>query len=129
MTALDLSDNYLLIHGDRVEELAGGGAFWERLAADADFRTHVGQGWLAGVYPIDASWTGWEMHPDGDEIVHATAGRFRVNLDTGTGHQAVDLEAGRTIVVPAGTWHTVDVEEPGATLNVTFGRDTQHRPR
>lgn len=131
MNALDLATTYLLIHGDSVDELDGGSAFWERLDADADYRARIGEGWLAGIYPVQQTWTFWEMHPDGDEIVHATAGRFRVILDTeaDTGHRTVDLPAGHTVVVPAGTWHTVDVEEPGATLNVTFGRDTQHRPR
>lgn len=129
MNALDLATTYLLICGDRVEELDGGAAFWERLAADADLQAHVGAGWLAGIYPVEQTWTFWEMHPDGDEIVHATAGRFRVILDTEAGHRTIELGAGRTVVVPAGTWHTLDVEEPGATFTVTFGRNTQHRPR
>lgn len=129
MTALDLTDTYLLIGGDRVERIEGGGAFWERLATDDGLHARVGDGWLTGIYPIEASWTSWEMHPDGDEIVHATEGRFDVILDTVDGQQAIEVVAGRTIVIPAGTWHTIDVVEPGATLHVTFGRNTQHRPR
>lgn len=129
MTALDLTDTYLLVRGDRVEQLDGGAAFWQRLAGDSQLQTHVGEGWLTAVYPLRESWTGWEMHPEGDEIVHATAGRFRMIFDTDDGHRSIALAAGHTVVVPAGTWHTVDVDEPGATLNVTFGRGTRHRPR
>ncbi len=129
MATLDLTDTYLLISGDRADRLDGGAAFWERLATDADLRSDVEGGWLAGMYPIASSWTSWEMHPDGDEVVHATAGRFVLLFDTPDGHEAVELAAGRTIVVPAGTWHTVDVLEPGATLNITFGRGTRHRTR
>lgn len=129
MTTLDLSDTYLLVAGDRAHQLDGGTAFWERLATDDDLRSRVETGWLTGIYPIAASWTSWEMHPDGDEVVHATAGRFLMILDGPAGHETSELAAGHTIVVPAGMWHTVDVVEPGATLNITFGRGTQHRAR
>ena len=33
------------------------------------------------------------------------------------------------LVVPTGSWHTMDVIEPGRAVIITWGEGTQHRPR
>ncbi len=125
---LDLQHDYLLISGTDLEQLAGD-RFWERLEDDAEHRQLVGSGWLVAAFPVPTDWDGWEMHPHADEVVHVTSGHLVVTLDNGTDHERVDAASGETVIVPAGVWHTIDVVEPGATLNITHGPGTEHRPR
>jgi mannose-6-phosphate isomerase-like protein (cupin superfamily) len=126
---VDLTAEYLLVDADRAAPVGGGPAFWERLGSDAGFADRIGRGWLVAVFDMASTWTSWEVHPDGDEIVHVTRGRVRMVFDRDGRHETAELAAGDTVVVPAGVWHTADVVEPAGALHVTFGRDTRHRPR
>ena len=67
--------------------------------------------------------------PAADEVVHVIGGELTVILDHGTEHERVPTSRGDTVIVPAGVWHTIDVIEPGGTLNITHGPGTEHRPR
>jgi mannose-6-phosphate isomerase-like protein (cupin superfamily) len=129
MTPFDLTDTYLIVGATTASQLEGGETFWAHLDSDDQLRNRVGEGWLVGRYPATTSWDSWEMHPDGDEIVHAVAGRMTLLIDTADDVQRVGLVAGQTVVVPAGAWHTIDVIEAGMTLHVTFGRGTEGRAR
>lgn len=126
---LDLAASHLLVRDGRAEPVGGGGEFWQRLASDGGFAERIGQGWLVASFDMPETWTTWEMHPDGDEIVYVESGHLRLVTEIGDELDHVDLAAGHTVVIPAGVWHTVDIIEPARTLNVTFGRDTGHRPR
>ena len=75
-----------------------------------------------------------ELHPDGDELLYLISGRARVILDDGdqehVGTERVqELEAGQAFIVPKGTWHRIDVLEPGRLVHITPGPGSAHRPR
>lgn len=126
---LDLAVSHLLVRDGRAEHVGGGGEFWQRLASDDSFAERIGHGWLVASFDMPETWTSWEVHPDGDEIVYVESGRLRLVTEIGDELHDIDLAARQAVVIPAGVWHTVDVIEPARTLNVTFGRDTGHRPR
>ena len=128
-TTFDLTDTYLVVGATTASPVEGGETFWARLGSDEQLTAQVGEGWLVGMYPSASSWESWEMHPDGDEIVHATAGRMTLLIETAEEVQRVELVAGRTVVVPAGAWHTMDVIEAGMTLHIMFGCGTESRTR
>ncbi len=128
-TALDLTHHYLLIAGTDLDRLDGGETFWSKLATDEAHRERVGGGWLVAEYPVTSDWGSWEMHPAADEVVHVTGGELAVVLERDGGHERLRVTRGNTVVVPAGVWHTIDVIEPGGTLNLTHGPGTEHRPR
>ena len=87
------------------------------------------EGRLVCVTPQEKTWSSWERHPAGDELVVLLSGRVDVIQDLPEGHHTVSLRAGRAMVNPKGVWHTNDVHEPGSALFVTPGAGTEHRPR
>lgn len=88
------------------------------------------EGRLVALHSFDASWTSWEMHPAGDELVVCVAGEMTLIQQLPEGReQRVRLGAGDYAVNPPGAWHTADVEGTAAALFVTAGLGTQHRPR
>lgn len=72
--------------------------------------------------------TGWERHPDGDEVLILLSGRFDVVLDEDSGERVVALTPGKSVVVPQGVWHRMVIHEPGELLFLTPGDTTEHRP-
>jgi mannose-6-phosphate isomerase-like protein (cupin superfamily) len=48
--------------------------------------------------------------------------------ETREGVQRVELTAGRTVVVPRGTWHTVTVNGRAELLHITYGSGTTVKP-
>ncbi len=75
------------------------------------------------------SWSSWERHPAGDEVVICLSGRITVIRDTDGEHDGVELGPGQAMINPAGVWHTADVYEPGRFMTITPGAGTEHRPR
>lgn len=98
--------------------------FWERLAARRD----LAGGRLVSAYRFEESWGSWERHPAGDEIVVLLSGAMDFVLDEDGAEKVVPLRGLAAVVVPAGTWHTVRVREPGEALFITRGEGTEHRP-
>jgi quercetin dioxygenase-like cupin family protein len=86
-------------------------------------------GRLVMMFHMDGSWTNWERHPAGDEVVIAGSGVHRFVQETAAGEQVVELRAGEALINPPGVWHTADTLEPGWVLTVTPGLGTEHRPR
>ena len=75
------------------------------------------------------SWTFWERHPAGEELVLLLNGRVDLIQDLdGTEHR-IELKAGDGVLNPPGVWHTADVHDPGDALFITPGAGTEHRPR
>ena len=98
-------------------------AYTERFADDGD------EGRLVGVFEQTESWSTWERHPAGEEIVLLLSGRADLIQQIDGQERRVVLGPGQAVVNPTGVWHTADVHEPGQILFVTPGRGTEHKPR
>lgn len=99
--------------------------FWAELAEGRP----VIDGWLYGVYAMAAGpWSNWERHPHGDEVLTMLSGAMDLTLEEKTGPRTVSMNAGDTVVVPAGIWHIGRVVTPGRLMALTFGKGTEHRP-
>lgn len=72
--------------------------------------------------------TGWEMHPDGDEVLTLLSGQFDVILDEGSAERVIGLTPGKSAIVPQGIWHRMVINEPGELLFLTPGDRTRHKP-
>ena len=72
--------------------------------------------------------TGWEMHPDGDEVLTLLSGQFDIILDEGGAQRVIALTPGKSAIVPQGVWHRMVIHMPGELLFLTPGDATEHRP-
>ena len=72
--------------------------------------------------------TGWEMHPDGDEVLTLLSGQFDIVLDEGGVERTIALTPGQGALVPRGVWHRMVIKVPGELLFLTPGDTTEHRP-
>jgi uncharacterized cupin superfamily protein len=95
----------------------------ETTASDGD------EGRLVTLNLQDETWTHWECHPAGDELVVQISGRVVLVQDLPDGENHLELGPGQAAINPKGVWHTADVVEAGEALFVTPGRGTGHRPR
>jgi quercetin dioxygenase-like cupin family protein len=87
------------------------------------------EGRLVTRSPQGVTWTFWERHPAGDELVLQLDGRTILVQDLADGENRLELGPGDAVINPKGVWHTVDVVTPGSALFVTPGTGTEHRPR
>jgi len=87
------------------------------------------EGRLVSMHSFDESWTSWEMHPHGEELVVCTDGAITLHQQLGDGIRSVTLTAGRAVVNPPGVWHTADITGPATALFITAGLGTEVRPR
>jgi quercetin dioxygenase-like cupin family protein len=88
------------------------------------------EGRLVTVHSFSESWTSWEMHPLGSEVVLCTQGRIALIQELEDGVlNTVTLNAGEYAINPPGIWHTADVEGEATALFITAGAGTEHRPR
>lgn len=99
------------------------GAYSERHAADG------AEGRLVSMYTFGESWTSWEMHPTGDEVVLCTAGEITLVQELPEGAKKTVLRAGEYAINPRGVWHTADVAASCTAVFITAGMGTQHRAR
>ncbi len=88
------------------------------------------EGRMVGLYRFEESWTSWEMHPAGDEVVVCLEGRLTLHQELVDGSkQSIDLGVGEYAINPPGAWHTADCDGPVLALFITVGEGTDHRPR
>lgn len=88
------------------------------------------EGRLVSMHSFDASWSAWEMHPTGAEVVLCTAGTLILRQQQSDGTEtSIRLGPGQYAINPPGVWHTADVEGTSTALFITAGEGTQHRPR
>jgi uncharacterized cupin superfamily protein len=92
------------------------------------FKSDGVDGRLVTVSPQESTWTYWERHPAGDEIVYLLSGRVDVVQDRDGVEVTIPLRAGEAMINPKGTWHRGVVHEPGSALFITPGFGTEHRP-
>ena len=123
-TPFDLDETYIHLDLPNATELAVGPDFWQTI----DQRTELSRGYLMMVGPMDATWTSWERHPVGEEIVYLLSGSVDFVLDLPGGDQTVELRGRACCIVPRNTWHRAIVHEAGDMLFVTPGEGTSHRP-
>jgi hypothetical protein len=84
---------------------------------------------LVGIVALHRSWSHWERHLGGDEVVVQLSGRSDVIQDLGGEYRTLSLHPGQAMINPRGVWHTADVHEAGQTLFIAGGRRTTYRPR
>ncbi len=102
----------------------------ERLAAyESESKGDGPDGRMVMMFEMSGSWTNWERHPAGDEVVIACSGTHRFVQEVDGGEQVVEIGPGEALINPAGVWHTADTLEPGLVLTITPGLGTEHRPR
>lgn len=98
--------------------------YGQRVAADG------AEGRLVMMYRFSESWTSWEMHPHGEELVLCTEGEMTLIQEFPDGRrESITIGAGDYAINPAGVWHTADITGEAAALFVTAGMDTENRPR
>ncbi|HMK99385.1 MAG TPA: cupin domain-containing protein [Acidimicrobiales bacterium] len=96
---------------------------------EADTADDGGDGRLVMISTSRASWTSWERHPAGEELVALLSGRVTLVQEVDGEERRTDLENGQAIINPTGVWHTADVHELSQFLFITPGRGTEHKPR
>ena len=88
------------------------------------------EGRMVTMHSFTESWSMWEMHPHGTEVVLCTTGSITLQQEKPDGSQAsVTLGPGQYVINEPGTWHTADIENEATVLFITAGMGTQHRPR
>jgi mannose-6-phosphate isomerase-like protein (cupin superfamily) len=87
------------------------------------------EGRLVMIGTAASSWTTWERHPAGEEVVIVISGQMTLVQELDGVEHRVDLSEGQAAINPRNVWHTVDVARPCRTLFITPGRGTEHRPR
>lgn len=100
-------------------------AYGERAAADGD------EGRIVSMHTFGASWSQWEVHPRGAEVVLCTSGCITLIQEIEGNEVKTTLAPGQFAVNEKGVWHTADVD-PGCTATAVFitaGAGTEHRPR
>jgi quercetin dioxygenase-like cupin family protein len=88
------------------------------------------EGRLVSLFRFEESWTSWEMHPHGEEVVCVVQGHMTLHQELSDGsRQSVELSPGDYAINPRGAWHTADADEPVVALFITPGKGTANRPR
>ncbi len=87
------------------------------------------EGRLVMIGDTDSTWTSWERHPAGEEVVVLLSGRVTLIQELDGREEPAAMAPGQAIINPRDVWHTCDVHEPGRALYITPGRGTEHRPR
>ena len=88
------------------------------------------EGRLVAMHSFTESWTSWEMHPLGAEVVVCTAGEITLIQElAGGSHARITLGIGDYAVNPPGVWHTADVAASATALFITCGMGTEGRAR
>jgi mannose-6-phosphate isomerase-like protein (cupin superfamily) len=85
---------------------------------------------LVAAYSFTEDWPGWEVHPNGDEVVALVSGKADLVLREAGGERVVTLgKPGEFVIVPRGTWHTARISRPTMMFFVTPGEGTTHEKR
>lgn len=88
------------------------------------------EGRLVGIHRFTESWSSWEVHPNGAEVVLCVSGRMTLHQEApGGGITTVIIGPGDYAINPPGVWHTADIEDEATALFITPGLGTENRPR
>lgn len=124
----NLEDTCMRLRADSSVELLAADGFWPKLMSGALGSFH--REYLVTTLRQSEDWTGWEMHPLGDEIVCLLSGRVTLIQERDGAQVRTELaHAGELVVNPRGTWHTADVHAESLLLFITAGEGTETRAR
>ena len=85
---------------------------------------------MVSMHSFTESWTTWEMHPSGHEVVLCTAGSITLRQESLDGEDlTIVLAPGEYAINAPGVWHTADVDVEATVLFITAGLGTEHKPR
>lgn len=87
------------------------------------------EGRLVMIGAGESSWTTWERHPAGEELIVVISGRMTLVQEIDGQERRVELHEGEAAINPRNVWHTSDIAQPCRTLFVTPGLGTELRPR
>ena len=87
--------------------------------AHGDTIAELQDGRIMSVFSYESSWTWWERHPVGTELVLALAGAVVFHLRDGSGDRSAAFAAGEGLLVPEGVWHRAEFTAPVTLLFVT----------
>jgi mannose-6-phosphate isomerase-like protein (cupin superfamily) len=126
MSPFDLQSTYVCLAPDgSAKPIEVTADFWSSI----DQRPELREGRLVAVFESDGDWPHWEMHPHGDELLVLLEGSMTFIFEHAGVQRSLELREGQSVLVPPGTWHRALVPAPSKLLAITYGRDTQHRPR
>lgn len=87
-------------------------------------------GRLVSQFTFKESWSTWEMHPNGHEVVLCVAGAMVLYQEHPNGDRSeVRLGPGQYAINDPGVWHTADIVQSATGVFITAGSGTQIRPR
>jgi quercetin dioxygenase-like cupin family protein len=86
-------------------------------------------GRLVTLHEMTGSWSSWEMHPNGHEVVVCVQGEMTLVQEIEGEHRRTTLRGGEYAINPPGVWHTADIDGTVTALFITAGKGTIHRPR
>lgn len=123
----DILSDYLHVQDDgKSEVIPAGASFWEELAGGA--YPQLDQGRLMLAFSFSESWSSWERHPAGEELVMLLSGTVVVVLEENGKEQLIELDTpGSFVLVPQGVWHTARTQVPTTMIFLTPGCGTEHR--
>src|ERR1700722_17185815 len=106
-----------LVHDQSYSTLSVDDDYW----CHADSALELQEGRIMCVFAYESSWTWWERHPVGTELVLALSGAvvFHLQHDDGSGARSVALAEGECLLVPEGAWHRAEISSPTTMLFVT----------
>ena len=88
------------------------------------------EGRLVNLIRFTESWSDWEVHPNGAEVVLCVAGSMTLLQELADGSErSVTIGPGEYVVNPPGVWHTADVDAEATAVFITAGVGTEIRPR
>lgn len=125
-----------MLNGQSTYVALGPGGAAETIPVQADFWRNLmagkfpvlEDGRLVAMFQVGLSWSGWEMHPAGAELVCLLSGKIELVLEEPDAEHALTLRhAGDFVLIPRGVWHRFRGTEPSSALFITPGKGTQHR--
>lgn len=127
-SSTDILDTYLHFRdGGRADIVPVSDSFWGELAAGE--HPQLDHGRLMSAFTFSASWSMWERHPAGEELVMLLSGAATVILEESGQERAIQLGSpGAYVLVPQNVWHTARTTVPTTMLFLTPGAGTEHRP-
>src|SRR3954464_163603 len=78
----------------------------------ADHESDGDEGRLVMMGSGDSSWTTWERHPAGEELVVVVSGLMTLVQELDGEEHRIDLREGQAAINPRNVWHTSDMTGP-----------------